>query len=132
MIHAPVKAGLGETIRRTVVLEACAARTGSAAVPLTSIAGLADRERPLAPAAQQQVQDGLRHQALGHCHPPRGVDKRPRRCDASPATAVPILPRTGPYPPGLLFPRGLTISRILLNRDAASPRMMIGNSVGGG
>ena len=37
----------------------------------------------------------------------------------------------GPYPPGLLFPRGLTISRILLNRDAASPRMMIGNSVGG-
>src|SRR5919106_3788335 len=106
MIHAPVKAGLGETIRRTVVLEACAARTGSAAVPLTSIAGLADRERPLAPAAQQQVQERLRHQALGHCHPREEWTSGLGGAMLCPPTAVPILPRTGPLPAGASFSSG--------------------------
>ena len=66
MVYSSVKPGLTETVGGPVILEACAAATSAAAVPLTSIAGLADREGPPAPAAQQQVQQDLRRQALDH------------------------------------------------------------------
>jgi hypothetical protein len=96
-----------------------------AAVALTPVAGFANREWHPAPAANQQVQHYVRHQALAHGIRPRaewtaergGVILKPLT-SSRPAPAV--LTRRG------FFFAGATISHIPRTYDAASPRMMMG------
>ena len=66
MVHPSVEAGLMKGVRHAAARASCAATAAAAAVALASIARLADRERHPAPAAQQQVENDLHHQALAH------------------------------------------------------------------
>jgi hypothetical protein len=132
VVDPPVEAGLMNTVGSAVILEACAPTTRTAAVAMAPVTGLADRERPSAPATQQQVQQDLRHQALRH----RRVLARGGQAASAVRcfprfTAVSHLPRPGRYPPGRLPSRGVTISRFPTNGHTATPRMMTGRSVGG-
>ena len=129
MVHPSVEAGLMKGVRHSAARASCAATAAAAAVALASIARLADRERHPAPAAQQQVQNDLHHQALTHVTRPREGWTGERSSAILPLlTSYPSRPG-GSIPPGLLSFAGATIPQIPQTQDAAPPRMMMGWSV---
>jgi hypothetical protein len=76
VVKSAVKVGLMDPVGDAVIVTSSVTPTTPAAVPLTLIAGLADREWHPTPAAQEQVQNRLRHQELGQTTILRGVDKQ--------------------------------------------------------
>jgi len=131
MVHPSVEAGLMKGVRHAAARASSSATAAAAAVALAPIARLADRERHPAPAAQQQVQNDLHHQALAHVIRPREEWTGERGgAILLPLTSYPSCPG-GSNPPGLLSFAGATIPHINRTDDAASPRMMMGGrSVG--
>jgi len=124
MVHPSVEAGLMKGVRHAAARASSSATAAAAAVALAPIARLADRERHPAPAAQQQVQNDLHHQALAHVIRPREEWTGERGgAILLPLTSYPSCPG-GSNPPGLLSFAGATIPHINRTDDAASPRMM--------
>jgi hypothetical protein len=72
VVHSPVEALLVATIGGLATLDPRAAAAMLAAVPMTAVAGLADSEGNPAPAAQQQVQNNVRHHTLHRHHSSNG------------------------------------------------------------
>ena len=127
VVDASVEARLVPPVRRAPALEPLLS-AAPAAVALSAEARLADRERPPAAAAEQQIQHELGQQSREQNHSARTGHRLPR---------VPCSPPQNRSRPG----RGATRRGIFVSRarddtppfatlpDAAAPRMMMGGSV---